>query len=90
MAHCRTRPAFDAFWPASAHIPGHQQFHAQLQVAFCFSSMSWSYSIFISSVKEYNMIKNGMRPIHPGEILREDFLAPLKMTPHALAARSAG
>ena len=29
--------------------------------------------------------KNGMRPIHPGEVLREDFLAALDMTPHALA-----
>ncbi len=28
---------------------------------------------------------NKMRPIHPGEILREEFLAPLNMTPHALA-----
>lgn len=26
-----------------------------------------------------------MLKIHPGEILREEFLAPLKMTPHALA-----
>ncbi|GJJ04982.1 transcriptional regulator [Duganella rhizosphaerae] len=26
-----------------------------------------------------------MRPIHPGEILREEFLAPLGMTPHALS-----
>ena len=31
------------------------------------------------------MIRNGMRPIHPGEILREDFLVPLGMTPHALS-----
>ena len=31
------------------------------------------------------MIKNEMRPIHPGEILREDFLAPLEMTAHALS-----
>jgi len=31
------------------------------------------------------MTRNGMRPIHPGEVLREEFLAPLKMTPHALA-----
>ncbi|WP_114970215.1 HigA family addiction module antitoxin [Rhodoferax ferrireducens] len=31
------------------------------------------------------MIKNGMRPIHPGEILREDYLVPLGMTPHALS-----
>lgn len=31
------------------------------------------------------MIKNGMRPIHPGEILREDFLVPLGLSVHALA-----
>lgn len=31
------------------------------------------------------MVKNGMRPIHPGEILREDFLKPLSMSAHALA-----
>ena len=30
-------------------------------------------------------ITNGMRPIHPGEILREEFLLPLGITPHALA-----
>lgn len=29
--------------------------------------------------------KNRMRPIHPGEILREDYLLPLGMSPHALA-----
>ena len=31
------------------------------------------------------MATNKMRPIHPGEILREEYLAPLGMTPHALA-----
>lgn len=31
------------------------------------------------------MIKNGMRAIHPGEILREDFLAPLGMSAHGLS-----
>lgn len=31
------------------------------------------------------MIKNGMRPIHPGEILREDYLMPLEMSVNALA-----
>ena len=31
------------------------------------------------------MANNRMRPIHPGEILREEFLAPLKITPHALS-----
>lgn len=30
-------------------------------------------------------IVNGMRPIHPGEILREEFLAPMGLTAHALA-----
>ncbi len=28
---------------------------------------------------------NRMRPVHPGEILREDFLAPLDMSVNALA-----
>ncbi len=28
---------------------------------------------------------NRMRPIHPGEILREEFLVPLGMSAHALA-----
>ena len=31
------------------------------------------------------MINNGMRPIHPGEVLREEFLAPLGMSVNALA-----
>ena len=29
--------------------------------------------------------KNGMRPVHPGEVLREDFLVPLGMSASALA-----
>ena len=29
--------------------------------------------------------KNSMRPIHPGEILREEYLVPLGMSAHALA-----
>ena len=28
---------------------------------------------------------NSMRPVHPGEILREDFLVPLEMSVNALA-----
>lgn len=31
------------------------------------------------------MFKNGMRPIHPGEVLREDFLVPLGTSANALA-----
>ena len=30
-------------------------------------------------------MKNGMRPVHPGEILREEYLAPMGMSVHALA-----
>ena len=32
-------------------------------------------------------IQNEMRPIHPGEILREEFLAPLEMSANALAMK---
>ena len=28
-------------------------------------------------------------PVHPGEILREEFLVPLKLTPYAVAAAAA-
>ncbi len=31
------------------------------------------------------MTKNGMRPVHPGEVLREDFLVPLGLSANALA-----
>lgn len=31
------------------------------------------------------MFKNGMRPVHPGEVLKEDFLVPLGMSANALA-----
>lgn len=31
------------------------------------------------------MIKNGMQPVHPGEVLREDFLKPLGMSANALS-----
>jgi addiction module HigA family antidote len=29
--------------------------------------------------------RNGMRPVHPGEVLREEYLVPLGMTANALA-----
>jgi plasmid maintenance system antidote protein VapI len=31
------------------------------------------------------MFKNGMRPVHPDEVLREDFLKQLGMSANALA-----
>lgn len=30
-------------------------------------------------------IRNGMRPVHPGEILREEYLVPLNLSANALA-----
>lgn len=33
------------------------------------------------------MLKNGMRPVHPGEVLRLDYLEPLGMSANALAKR---
>ena len=33
------------------------------------------------------MNANGMRPIHPGEILREEYLQPLGLTVNALATK---
>ncbi|OGA03229.1 MAG: addiction module antidote protein, HigA family [Betaproteobacteria bacterium RIFCSPLOWO2_02_FULL_62_17] len=29
--------------------------------------------------------KNGMRPVHPGEVLREDYMKPLGLSANALA-----
>src|SRR4051812_29559849 len=34
---------------------------------------------------ECEMVKNGMRQIHPGEILREEYLVPLNISANALA-----
>lgn len=31
------------------------------------------------------MVKNGMRPVHPGEILREEFLKPAGLSANALS-----
>jgi addiction module HigA family antidote len=33
----------------------------------------------------FTMLKNGMRPVHPGEILREDYMKPLGLSSNALA-----
>lgn len=30
-------------------------------------------------------MKNGMRPVHPGEVLKEEFLVPLELSQAALA-----
>jgi hypothetical protein len=33
----------------------------------------------------YMTFKNGMRPVHPGEILREEYLKPLDLSANGLA-----
>jgi addiction module HigA family antidote len=38
-----------------------------------------------TTIKGTSMTRNRMRPIHPGEILREEFLVPLGMSAHALS-----
>ncbi len=35
--------------------------------------------------KSYGVPKNGMRPVHPGEVLKEEFLVPLGMSANQLA-----
>jgi addiction module HigA family antidote len=40
---------------------------------------SWT-TIEVSKVS-----KNGMRPVHPGEVLREEFMVPLGLSANALA-----
>lgn len=37
------------------------------------------------TTKEVNMAKNKMRPVHPGEILREEYLVQMGMSVHALS-----
>src|ERR1039457_2786658 len=46
-----------------------------------------TYSMSKSSIttEEINMVKNGMRPVHPGEILREEYIVPMGMSVHALS-----
>ena len=40
---------------------------------------------WIITEKGIVMVKNNMRPIHPGEILREEYLMPLNMSVNFLA-----
>lgn len=42
-------------------------------------------SIIINEVGTHVAKRDWLSPIHPGEILREEFLAPLGMSPHELA-----
>src|SRR5580693_3494203 len=39
----------------------------------------------VAAEQEFAMAKK-LPPVHPGEILREEFLVPLKLTPYAVAA----
>ena len=44
----------------------------------------WRSSTIIEAVTAMSF-KNGMRPVHPGEVLREDFLRPAGLSANALA-----
>src|SRR4051812_48131446 len=37
------------------------------------------------SLMRTHMLRNQMRPVHPGEVLREDFMLPLGLSANALA-----
>ena len=39
----------------------------------------------LGHVNEVMTMKNNMRPVHPGEVLREDYLEPINMSANALA-----
>jgi addiction module HigA family antidote len=45
---------------------------------------TWKLSATTDGVKMMS-IKNGMRPVHPGEVLREEFLRPAGLSVNALA-----
>jgi len=38
-----------------------------------------------TTIEVNQVLKNGMRPVHPGEVLREDFIKPLGLSANALA-----
>lgn len=42
--------------------------------------------IITDSRSESEMVQNEMRPVHPGEVLREEFLGPMNMSVQTLAA----
>jgi addiction module HigA family antidote len=41
--------------------------------------------LWTTTEEDSEMFKNGMRPVHPGEVLQEDFLKPLGLSANALA-----
>lgn len=72
---------------ATAKVSG--AFALMISGVSVFASMLAMLSMSQSSItiKEINLMNpsNKMRPIHPGEMLREEFLVPLGMSAHALA-----
>ena len=36
-------------------------------------------------MKKKRPVEKGLPPLHPGEVLREEFLVPLKLSPYAVA-----
>jgi len=57
----------------------------QWRICLRWSESDVEYVEIVDFHQGMTMTKNALRPIHPGEILREEFLAPLGMSAHALA-----
>jgi antitoxin HigA-1 len=62
----------------SLHCP---TYHGMILCGLQGAAMTWG---FKRSLNEDDMAKK-LPPVHPGEILREDFLAAMKLTPYAVA-----
>jgi addiction module HigA family antidote len=62
--------------------------HAQKSALGVASDISSGYLLHYVSRWDTNVatMAKKLPPIHPGEILREEFLVPLKLTPYAVAA----
>jgi addiction module HigA family antidote len=44
-------------------------------------------TILDAQIKGGSLMAKKLAPVHPGEILREEFMKPLKLTPYAIAAK---
>jgi antitoxin HigA-1 len=70
--------------PCGAMIVHHHRKTARSQVEYE-GAEDMSGSWIIIEKKEMAMVRNKMRPIHPGEILREEYLEPMGMSANSLA-----
>ncbi|MDR6398408.1 HigA family addiction module antitoxin [Herbaspirillum seropedicae] len=48
-------------------------------------AIDWKADAEINNTSEQIMYKNGMRPVHPGEVLLEDYIKPMGVSVRAVA-----